>query len=477
MSLALVACMDSRVAETVAAILSQNYHVDSVSTRAAWLDRPRKKRYDVAFADLALLGGGADGAGRGGYAAALDAFWEQAPSTDLVVLAPENALREAVRAVKAGASDYLTIPVDAEQLRDCLGSLQHRAQAAAELDYLRDEFWHRDAEEMVRTRSPRMREVISQMQLAAPTKTTVLLAGETGTGKGVMAKIIHQHSNRKDGPFVCVHCGAIPDTLLESELFGHEKGSFTGAVQKRLGKFEVAHGGTLFLDEIGTVSPTAQIKLLQALQDHVLQRVGSDALVQVDVRVIAATNVDLKTLCDRGLFRSDLFYRLSIFPIEIPPLRERMEDLPLLAETFLRKFNRQVGKTLRGVAPDVMKALGAYAWPGNVREMENLFERAFILERSPVLTSASFPREIMGAAAPAARLADAAADPSMTLAQAQQAGLDRTLRQYLDAQLRVNAGRVDRTAAAAGITTRHLAKLMRRCHLRKEDYKPAPARQ
>ncbi|OPZ31611.1 MAG: Transcriptional regulatory protein ZraR [Lentisphaerae bacterium ADurb.BinA184] len=471
---ALVACPDPRVAETVAAILGQSFRVDRVGTRQAWLSHVKSRRYEVAFTDLRLLAESADGAGHPDFSDGLEEFWERAPETDLVVLTGEDTLREAVRAVRAGASDYLTIPVDAEQLSDCLANLQLQAQTAAELDYLRDEFWHRDAQEIIRTRCPRMREVLSEMQLAAPTKTTVLLTGETGTGKGVMAKIIHQHSNRKDAPFVSVHCGAIPDTLLESELFGYEKGAFTGAMQRRLGKFEIARGGTLFLDEIGTVSPAAQVKLLQAVQDHVVQRLGSDALVEVDVRVIAATNVDLKALCDRGLFRSDLYYRLSVFPIAIPPLRERLEDLPLLADSFLRKFNRQVGKNLRGVAPDVMKALAAYAWPGNVREMENLFERAFILERSPILTSASFPREMMAGAGPAGRPVEGPADPSQTLAEAQRAGLDRVRRHYLDAQLRAHAGRVARTARAAGISPRQLAKLMRRLDLRKEDYKARP---
>jgi DNA-binding NtrC family response regulator len=314
-----------------------------------------------------------------------------------------------------------------------------------------------------------MKECVRQMQLVAPTKATVLLIGETGTGKGVLARLIHQHSHRQSGPFVSVHCGAIPDTLLESELFGHEKGAFTGASQRRLGKFEIANGGTIFLDEVGTLSPSAQIKLLQILQERVLQRVGGDAQIEVDVRVIAATNVDLQALCDAGTFRNDLFYRLNVFPVAVPPLRARAEDIPLLAETFLKRLNRQRAKVIRGVHPEVMTALQAYRWPGNVREMENLFERAHILEQTSLLSDRSFPAEVVHSAAGPALAAGP--DTALTLDEFQQRAADTTRRQYLEAQLVAHRGRIDRTAEAAGISPRHLRKLMRRYALRKEAFR------
>jgi len=197
----------------------------------------------------------------------------------------------------------------------------------SKLDYFRNSFWQKDSLGLVQTNSPFMKKVYSNVMSVAPTKTTVLLTGETGTGKGVMAKLIHSHSNRKDNIFISINCGAIADNLVESELFGHEKGAFTGALKRKLGKFEITRGGTIFLDEIGTISPSAQVKLLHVLQEKSFQRVGGNDTLESDVRIIAATNMDLKEMCDKGLFRRDLYYRLNVFPIEIPPLRQRSEDV------------------------------------------------------------------------------------------------------------------------------------------------------
>jgi len=458
----------------ITAVLGEEYQVDLANDKAACVKRFRSVRYDITLLDLAVLGEATAADEPVNYARELRVFWEQFPAAEIIVLAKNSAVREAVRAVKAGAADYLTFPVAPAELRYALDSLREALQAEAELDYLRDEFWKSGAVELMRTRSQAMKEVVSQMQLVAPTRTTVLLTGETGTGKGVLAQIIHQHSNRESGPFVSVHCGAIPDTLVESELFGHEKGAFTGAEQRRLGKFEIAEGGTIFLDEIGTLTPAAQIKLLQVLQDRTLQRVGSDTRIELDARVIAATNVDLRELCERGDFRTDLFYRLNVFPIVVPPLHERREDVPALAESFRKRFNKLNGKQIRDIAPAVMTALQNYSWPGNVRELENLFERAFILEQSTVLTPESFPSEILGSDdLPPVR---SVLDTSLTLAEVQQAALEDVKRQYLKAQLAACNGRIDRTAEAAGITTRHLHKLMKAYGLRKEDFRTGQRR-
>ncbi len=203
----------------------------------------------------------------------------------------------------------------------------------------------------------------------APTKSTVLLAGETGTGKGILAKLIHRHSNRRGVQFIGIHCGAIPDTLLESELFGHEKGAFTGRRPAEAGKVRTGPRGTIFLDEIGTITPAAQIKLLQVLQDRTFQRVGGEALIETDVRIIAASNADLGKMVETGLFRNDLYYRLNVFPIAIPPLRERREDIPQLTEIFLRQMNRFNHRGIHYVHPQVMEAFQRYPWPGNIREL------------------------------------------------------------------------------------------------------------
>jgi transcriptional regulator with GAF, ATPase, and Fis domain len=314
-----------------------------------------------------------------------------------------------------------------------------------------------------------MQAVFEKIRSVAPTKSTVLLMGETGTGKGVMARLIHHHSNRQDSQFISVHCGAIPDTLLESELFGHEKGAFTGAVRRKLGKFEIAHGGTIFLDEIGTLTPSAQIKLLQVLQDGTFQRVGGESTIQVNVRVIAATNIDLKKMCDEGLFRKDLYYRLNVFPIEIPPLRERTEDIPHLARCFLTELNRYEPKEILDVHPRVMSAFSSYSWPGNIRELENLIERAYIMETSCELTSGSFPGEIFESETGGAPAAPEKA--LLTLADFRRREVELIERRYLWDLLEGHKGRIKQSAQAAGITTRQLNKLMTKYGIRKEKFK------
>jgi DNA-binding NtrC family response regulator len=322
---------------TLSASFGKGYSVERVSTKDAAIERLRKRRSDIVFIDLEFLrtSGASDG-----YKAALEPFWHLYPTIEMIVMSPQEMIRDAVMAVKAGASNYLTYPINPEEARYITESVHESIIAQSELDYLRDQFWQSEALEFIQTRSPVMRDVFNKVRSVATTRSTVLLIGETGTGKGELAKLLHRHSNRRDAQFIGVHCGAIPDTLLESELFGHEKGAFTGAVRRKLGKFEIANGGTIFLDEVGTVTPSAQIKLLQVLQDRSFQRVGGEATIEVDVRIIAASNMDLKKMCDEGQFRKDLYYRLNVFPIEVPPLRERIEDIPHLAEVFLEKMNR-----------------------------------------------------------------------------------------------------------------------------------------
>jgi DNA-binding NtrC family response regulator len=322
------------------------------------------------------------------------------------------------------------------------------------------------------TRGDAMRVVHERIRSVAPTSSTVLLTGETGTGKGVLAREIHHSSSRRHGPFVAVHCGAIPEPLLESELFGHEKGAFTGAVRRKTGRFEAARGGTLFLDEIGTVSPATQIKLLQVLQDRVFQRVGGNADIEADVRIIAATNADLDAMVTSGEFRRDLYYRLRVFPIEVPPLRQRLEDLPDLIASILAKLSRRHGLDVDSVEPAVLESFRHYSWPGNIRELENLLERACILEEGPVLSASSFPDDVSPTAeGPTAALP---LDPRRTLAEVRQAAIDAAERAYLTELLTLHEGRIAKVAEVAGITPRQLHKLMLKHQLRKEDYRPRP---
>jgi len=321
---------------------------------------------------------------------------------------------------------------------------------------------------IVQTRSPAMKEVLSEVSAVAPTESTVLLTGETGTGKGMLARFIHYVSNRRENPFVSVQCSAITDTLLESELFGHEKGSFTGAIRRKPGKFEIAQKGSIFLDEIGTISQTTQIKLLQFLEEKVFQRVGGEETIQADVRIIAATNSDLRQLTREGSFRLDLYYRLNVFPIEIPPLRDRSEDIPSLVDTFIRRLNRVYRKEITGLHNQVMEGFLSYSWPGNIRELENLIERAYILESSKVLTAGVFPREITKSSTLNRTYGP---DMNKPLAEVRKEYIDKIENYYLCNLLRMHNGRIDKTAMAAGIGVRQLHKLLTRHGIRKEDFR------
>ena len=463
----LAATRDPAVAQTIRSAFRRSFQVDTAATAAESLFLFRKRRYEFTFIDIALLGEAGGAAGE--PAGALQEFRQTFPAAEIIVMVPPERIREAVDAVKEGAANYITYPLNPDEIRYVTESIHESVRAQSELDYLRDRFWQSDSQEIVQTKNPAMQSVFEQVRLVAPTKSTVLLAGDTGTGKGVLAKLIHRHSNRRRMQFIEVHCGAIPDTLLESELFGHEKGAFTGAVRRKLGKFELAHKGTLFLDEIGTITPAAQVKLLQVLQERTFQRVGGEALIETDVRIIAASNTDLGMMVERGLFRSDLYFRLNVFPIEIPPLRKRREDIPQLTEIFLRQMNRFNHRGIHYVHPQVMEAFGRYSWPGNIRELQNLVERAFILETSSVLTPASFPAELF-ADAPSAEEDDAGL-PERTLREVRRRAAEEAEKRYLREVLAANGGRINRTAETARVTVRQIHKLMKKYGIRKESFR------
>ena len=439
--------------------------VHHTAGRDAALSLLRKKRCDILFLDFEFL---SPSDRQNSYRETLNSYHELYPTLEIVVMCPQDRIRQAVMAVKAGASDFLTYPIYEEEVRYVIDSIHESVIVQSELEYLRDRFWNPEALRTIQTENARMQSVLDSIRAVAPTKSTVLLSGETGTGKSLMAKLIHQHSSRKDGPFISVHCGAIPDTLIESELFGHEKGAFTGAVRRKLGRFEIAKGGTIFLDEIGTVTPSAQVKLLQILQDGAFQRVGGEETLNADVRVISATNSDLHQMCREGRFRIDLFYRLNIFPIEIPPLRERPEDIDYLARFFLTKLNGIHGKGIRGIHPDTLQAFETYSWPGNIREMENLMERAYILETTSNLTTSGFPKEMFHAESASAHRT---LDTGKSLAQTRRACIEEVERKYLTALLIEQQGRINASAQRAGITTRQLHKLLLKYGIKKEAFK------
>jgi len=313
----------------------------------------------------------------------------------VIVITAFGAIESAVTAMKEGAADYLTKPLNLTELILVLEREFERLRLRRETGTLRTRLAERYSFENIIGSAPAMQEVFKTVAQVASSRASVLITGESGTGKELIAAAIHQRSPRARGPFVKLHCAALAETLLESELFGHERGSFTGAAGRREGRFAQAHGGTLFLDEIGEISLTVQVKLLRFLQEHEFERVGGNETVRVDVRVIAATNRDLKAAITEGRFREDLYYRLNVITLPMPPLRGRPSDVPLLATHFLRKYAAENGKDVEGFSEDALLRLSGYSWPGNVRELENAIERAVVLATGPRITGAELPAHLV----------------------------------------------------------------------------------
>jgi DNA-binding NtrC family response regulator len=317
------------------------------------------------------------------------------PQLAVIVMTAFGAVDTAVSAMRQGALDYLTKPLNLEELTISVERTLERRRLQRETGQLRQRLSERDRIDRIVGSSPAMLKIFETVLQVAPSRASVLVTGESGTGKELIAAAIHEHSARSSGPFVKLHCAALAESLLESELFGHEKGSFTGAANRRDGRFQQADGGTLFLDEIGEVSPAIQVKLLRFLQEREFERVGGNQTIKVDVRVVAATNRDLAAEVKAGRFREDLFYRLNVVSIEMPPLRARPSDVPLLAVRFLQRYAAENAKTLKGFTQDALKALTRYGWPGNVRELENAIERAVVICRNDEVHAADLPDHVV----------------------------------------------------------------------------------
>ncbi len=328
---------------------------------------------------------------------ALIRILELKPELPVIMMTAFGSIEDAVRALKSGAWDYMTKPLDAEEMIIKVGQAlkvkklaeEHRSQLAR----LGERF---DFQGLI-GRSPAMVALVDDLRLIAPSEATVLVLGESGTGKEVVANIIHHNSPRSKKPFIKVNCAALPDTLLEAELFGHVKGAFTGAVKERAGRFLSAQGGTIFLDEIGSMPLTTQAKLLRALQEREIEPLGSDKTVKIDVRVIAATNSDLAADVAEGRFREDLYYRLNVVAVTLPPLRDRVEDIPLLAEHFVKLANEKNKRRVEGLTDEALRSLVAFDWPGNVRQLANIIERAVVLCPGKKITPNELPPELSGA--------------------------------------------------------------------------------
>jgi two-component system NtrC family response regulator len=314
------------------------------------------------------------------------------PEIDVVIITAYGTIETAVDAMKAGALDYITKPIEFEELLLLVDRVAERRTLLRENELLRQQLGEKGiTTDRIVYRSPKMDAILNMAGRIAASRTTVLLQGESGTGKELVARLIHNLSPRSGRPIIAVNCGAVPEGLLESELFGHEKGAFTGAVGRRIGRFEEADGGTLFLDEVGEIAPAVQVKLLRFLQEREFQRLGGNAAIRTDVRIISATNRDLEARVREGAFREDLFYRLNVVRLDIPPLRERKEDIPPLIEHFLARFAADNGKDLEGISSEARDLLMKYDYPGNVRELENIVERAVVICRGTVIGVEDLP--------------------------------------------------------------------------------------
>jgi two-component system response regulator AtoC len=378
---------DPGVRESFRLILEDHYDVVDVPDGPSALDVVRASPMDLVLLDIRLPG--MDGIEVLERIKAID------DRVEVILVTAVKTVRTAVAAMKLGAFDYVTKPFEEDELLSLVGRALERRTLEREVALLRSELARtHDLEEIV-GKHPVMEKLHGLIAQVARTSTTVLITGESGTGKELVARAIHRQGSRREGPFVAVNPAAIVESLIESELFGHERGAFTGAHQRKLGKFELAQGGTLFLDEIGTLRADLQAKLLRVLQEREIERVGGTRSIKIDVRVIAATNTDLKDAVSRGTFREDLYYRLNVVPIVVPPLRERAQDIPLLAEHFLRRDTRDFNKHIEGLSPEAVAALQAYRWPGNVRELENVIERCVVLADGPVIQLNDLPLDVL----------------------------------------------------------------------------------
>ena len=360
---------ESALREAIAERLADHgFVVEQAGSGEQALERLADFAFDILITDLRLPG--IDG--RKVVESALDRYPDIIP----IVITGYGTVKDAVEAIKQGAADFITKPFQFDALLHVLRSALEQRRLKSENAYLRSQLEDRYRIEGLVGHSPAMRGLFQLLETVAATSSTVLITGETGTGKELAARAIHHNSPRRANRFVAINCSAIPETLLEAELFGHVRGAFTGAIGTRQGRFEQAHRGTLFLDEVGTMSPALQAKLLRVLQEREFERVGDSHTIKIDVRVIAATHSDLKRMVADGLFREDLFYRLNVIPVQLPPLRERREDVPLLAQHFLQKLGAESGRGPVTISQEALRRLMAYEWPGNVRQLENVVERA-----------------------------------------------------------------------------------------------------
>jgi DNA-binding NtrC family response regulator len=389
---------------------------------------------------------------------------EKHPDTDIILITAFGNIRQAVEAMKLGASDYITKPFQPEVIRMVSEKLMEKRRLIEEVRELRQKVLDEHNLENILSKSPKMHKVFELIRALAETDSGVLITGETGTGKELVARAIHNLSRRKDRPFIAINCGAFPESLLESELFGYERGAFTGAVLSRAGKIEQADSGTLFLDEIETIPAPMQVALLRVLQQREVERLGGNRRIKVDMRIIAATNVDLSLCLARGDLREDFYYRINVIPIQLPPLRERPEDFPILLDHVLGKHPLARSKEIRQVAPQVLDQMLAYRWPGNIRELENILERAIVKCRGKIIEEVDLPM-------PPQRVADLRPGRNGSQNSSLKQWLLGSEKDYLRSLLIKHRGSISLTAKEAKVDNKTLYRKMRRHGLHKESFK------
>ncbi len=436
--------------EGLARALRKHYAVHLAEDGPRALDILARHEIDVVLSDLRMPG--MDGI------TLIQRILARTPQPVCLLLTAYGSIETAVEAMKRGATDYLTKPVNLDELDLRLKNALSARDMEQENRQLHEQLDSKYGMENIIGQSAAIHEMFDTIRQVASSRANVLIQGETGTGKELVAQAIHRLSPRSKGPLISVHCAALPPTLLESELFGHEKGAFTGATERRPGRFELANGGSLFLDEIGDIDAAIQVKILRVLEQRTFERVGGRETLEVDVRLMAATNKDLKLLVEEGTFREDLFYRLDVVTISLPPLRERTEDIPLLVQKFLDEFTRENNKQIEGLTPDCMSALLAYDWPGNIRELRNAMERMVVLARQSRLTVRDLPAHLRkGADEPRSPVVI----PDMSLNDAERAMIIKALEKH--------GGNRTQAAKQLGISRRTLHRKLNEYGLRNTD--------
>lgn len=470
---ALIVDDEAELRSSVAAILKNmqlniTFEIEEASNGQEAIERIKSGAWDLVLMDVKMPE--IDGL------TALTEIKEHDPRTFVVIMTAHSNLNDAVIAIKEGAYDYLEKPVHPEKLTEIVKKSVEAKEMVSNLA-ASNPIFDDDIESEIVGQNTKMKEVFNLIYKLSRVETTVLIRGENGTGKELVARAIHYNSPRKSGQFVAVNCGAIPENLMESEFFGHEKGAFTGAVERKIGKFQLANNGTLFLDEIGELKPEMQVKLLRAIQEKKFTPVGGNREVKTSARIIAATNRNLEKMMEEGEFREDLFYRLNVMPIFLPPLRERTDDIPVLAQSFLEKFSESHSKVISSIDLDCLEAMKKYRWPGNIRELENVIERAFIVETSSIMTLSSLPDQILKETQNI-KPPEINSLASRSTAKSTQEELhldfevfkEQAEKEFITSALKANKGKINQTVAQANIPKNTLLRKIRKYGINVRDY-------